>query len=107
LIDALNRRDVEDYLASCTDGRRAGPRDGAVEGAYRNPSGIWRFFADLQDTTPDFHVEIERMETVGGNVLAFEGGSASGLGVSLDAASRSRSKPPRQESRASVRVLGA
>jgi ketosteroid isomerase-like protein len=78
-IDALNRRDLDDYLACCTNNVELVPATVAVEGAYAGPSGIRRFFADVQDTAPDFLLEVERLEAVGPDrVLAFERGTASG-----------------------------
>jgi hypothetical protein len=45
-----------------------------------------RFFDDIQDASPDFRVDVERIEAVGlDRVLAFERGTASGRssGVAL------------------------
>ena len=77
-VDALNRRDVDGYLACCTDNVEFVPATGPIEGAYEGRSGIERFFADLADTAPDIQVAIERSETIGQNVLAFERAHASG-----------------------------
>ena len=78
-VDALNRRDVDGYLTYCTDDVELVPATVAVEGAYTGPDGIRRFFADVQDTAPDFWLEVERLEAVGPDrVLAFERGTASG-----------------------------
>jgi ketosteroid isomerase-like protein len=78
VVVALNERDVDGYLACCTDDVELVPATVAVAGTYRGARGIQRFFADLQDTAPDIQVAIERLEVVGGSVLAFERGSASG-----------------------------
>ena len=78
-VAALNRRDVDGYLVCCTEDVKLIPATVAVEGAYAGPSGIRRFFADVQDTAPDFWLEVERLEAVGPDrVLAFERGTASG-----------------------------
>jgi ketosteroid isomerase-like protein len=85
-VVALNERDVDGYLACCADHVELVPATVTIAGTFTGRSGIVRFFADLQDTAPDFQVEIEHLETVGENVLAFERGSASGRasGVSGD-----------------------
>jgi hypothetical protein len=59
----------------------------AVEGAYEGPGGIRRFFADVQDVVPDFHLDIERMEAIGPDrVIAYFRGSASGRASGVGAA---------------------
>lgn len=78
VVVALNERDVDRYIACCTDDVELVPATAAIAGTYTGASGIQQFFADLKDTAPDIQVEIERLEVVGGNVLAFERGSASG-----------------------------
>jgi ketosteroid isomerase-like protein len=78
-VDALNRRDADGYLACCMAEVELVPATVAVEGTYAGPDGIRRFFADVQDTAPDFRLDIERLEAVGPDrVLAFERGTASG-----------------------------
>ena len=88
VVVALNERDVDGYLACCTDDVELVPATAAIAGTYRGASGIQRLFADLQDTAPNIQVEIERLEVVGGNVLAFErasaSGRASGVGADLE-----------------------
>jgi ketosteroid isomerase-like protein len=78
VLIALNERDVDAYLACCTNDVELVPATMAIEGAYGGRSGIQRFFADLRDTAPDIRMEIERLEPVGQNVLAIERGSARG-----------------------------
>ena len=77
-VRALNRRDVDAYLACCTDNVELIPATGPIEGEYQGRSGIKRFLADLADTAPDIQVDIERPETIGQNVLACERAHASG-----------------------------
>jgi hypothetical protein len=48
-VSALNERDIDRYLACCTDDVQLLPPTAAVEGAYEGPSGIRRFFADFLD----------------------------------------------------------
>jgi ketosteroid isomerase-like protein len=78
VVVALNERDVDRYLASCTRNVELVPATAPIAGTYTGAGGIRRFFADLQETAPNIHVEIERLEAVGGNVLAYERGNASG-----------------------------
>jgi hypothetical protein len=75
---ALSARDVDGYLACCTDDVRLVPVTAAIEGEYEGRPGIERFLADLSDAAPAMEVEAERLRMVGENVLAFERGSASG-----------------------------
>ena len=58
----------------------------AVGGVYEGPTGIRRWFTDLDDVGPDFRIELERAETIRpGRVLAFMrltgSGRTSGLQV--------------------------
>jgi ketosteroid isomerase-like protein len=78
LIASLNARDVDGYIACCTEDVEVVTATAPIDGAYRDRSGIERFFADLRDTAPDFEMRIERLEAVGEKVLATERGSASG-----------------------------
>ena len=78
VVVALNQRDVDGYLACCTEDVELVPATAAIEGGYTGRSGIQRFFADLHDTAPDIQVDIERLESVAPHVLAFERATASG-----------------------------
>ena len=77
VIAALNSRDIDGYIACCAkDFRLQTPLFG---GEYEGSVGIRRFFADLRDTAPEFHVTIERLEAVGADrVLAIVRLAASG-----------------------------
>jgi hypothetical protein len=86
LIAAVNERDIDGYLACCTEDIRLHTPWAPVEGAYEGREAITRFFADLKDTLPDFQLSIERAEPVGdARVLAFVrvslSGRASGIPV--------------------------
>ena len=86
-LDALNRRDVDGYLACCTDDVELRTALVALEGAHEGAEGIRRFFSDIQDAAPDFHLEVERLEAVGPErVLGFERATVSGRssGVSFE-----------------------
>jgi ketosteroid isomerase-like protein len=78
VVAALNERDVDRYLACCASEVELVPATGAIEGGYTGRRGLERFFADLGDAAPDMRLQIERLEIVRENVLAFERGSASG-----------------------------
>jgi ketosteroid isomerase-like protein len=86
-VEALNSRDLDAYLACCTDDVELRTALVAIEGAHVGAVGIQRFFADLRDTAPDFWLEVEHVEAVGEDrVLVFERGRASGRssGVTLE-----------------------
>jgi ketosteroid isomerase-like protein len=69
-VAAINARDIEGYLACCTENvELLQPMVGAQ---YLGADGIRRFFTDIEDIGPDFQVEVERMRALDdGNVLAF------------------------------------
>jgi hypothetical protein len=86
-IAAVNERDVDAYLACCTDDVVLRTPLAEVVGAYEGPPAIRRFFADIEDTAPDFQLHVERLALVGGNrALAFLHTTGSGRvsGVPLD-----------------------
>jgi hypothetical protein len=71
-VSAVNDRDLESYLACCTEDVRMENANMAIEGAYDGSDGIRRFFADVLDASPDFRVTIERLESIGTDrVLGF------------------------------------
>ena len=79
VISAVNDRDLDRYLAHCTESIQLETPWAAVEGVYEGPDAIRRLFADLRDTLPDFHLVIERLEPIGSDrVLAFLRASATG-----------------------------
>jgi ketosteroid isomerase-like protein len=86
LIAAVNERDLDGYLACCTEDIRLRPPWAPAEGTYVGRDAIRRFFADVKDTLPDFRLTIERAESVGAaRVLVFlraaVSGRASGIPV--------------------------
>src|SRR6266498_288954 len=85
-ISAVNERNVEAYLACCTDDVQLYTPLAHFTGPNEGPTGIRRFFHDIQDASPDFRLELERLELVGDHVLAFLRVHASGRisGVPLD-----------------------
>src|SRR6185295_15036936 len=64
VIAAVNERDVDRYLSCCTDDIQVRTPWAEVGGVYEGSDGIRRYFADLGDTSPDFHLTIERLERV-------------------------------------------
>ena len=87
-VAAVNRRDIDAYLACCTDDVQLSTPLTEVTGVYEGPDGIRRFFADVGDTGPDFQLTIERVEAIGPDrVLAFMRLTATGRasGIPQDA----------------------
>src|SRR5512133_2752394 len=90
VIEAINRRDIDAYLACCTEDVQLITPVVGVSGAYEGVEGIRRFFADVADATPDFTLTIERLEAVGRDrVLAFTRLSASGRASGIQAGAES------------------
>src|SRR4051812_48366941 len=78
-IAAVNERDIDAYLARCTQDIQLHTPVAAIVGVYEGAAGIRRFFDDLRDTIPDFRLTIERLDAIGADcVLAFLRISASG-----------------------------
>jgi ketosteroid isomerase-like protein len=78
-LDAMNHRDVDRYLTCCTDDVELRPPTSAIEGAYEGRAGIRRFFAEIEDTGPDFRLDADTIEAVGPNrVIAFLRATATG-----------------------------
>ncbi len=71
-VGAINQRDIDGYLACCTEDVQLVTPVAEVAGAYDGPQGIRRFFTDIGDAAPDFKIVIEHLEAVGPDrVLAF------------------------------------
>ncbi len=88
-VAAVNERDIDGYLACCTEDVQLITPIAEVAGAYDGREGIRRFFADIADTGPDFKITVERLEAVGANrVLALMRVTATGRasGIPTDAA---------------------
>jgi len=58
-IAAVNARDIEDYVACCTEDVMLKTPMAAVGGAYEGAEGISRFLTDVEDAAPDFRIEID------------------------------------------------
>jgi hypothetical protein len=71
-IAAINARDIDGYLACCTEDVVLRTPLAEITGAYEGVDGIKRFLVDVEDAVPDFRIHAERVESVGANqVLAF------------------------------------
>jgi ketosteroid isomerase-like protein len=88
-IAAINARDIDAYLACCTENVELSlPMAG---GEYLGADGIKRFFIDIEDTGPDFRIEVQRVQAIGDStVLALlrvrATGRASGIVNAADSA---------------------
>jgi ketosteroid isomerase-like protein len=83
-IARINARDIEGYLACCTEDVKLETPMAAVGGVYEGIDGIRRFFADIEEAAPDFRIELDGVEEVDGKrVIAFmrtgSTGRASGI----------------------------
>jgi hypothetical protein len=88
-IAAVNDRDIDGYLACCTEDVQLQTPVTPIEGVYEGSEGIRKFFADVLDAGPDFRVTIERLESVGADrVVGFVrlnmSGRASGISLGSD-----------------------
>ncbi len=87
LVAAVNARDFEGYLACC--GEDVELHLPGVGQLYEGPEGIKRWFADIEDAGPDFHLDIRDVSATSDNqVLAFlratSTGRASGVPVTAE-----------------------
>jgi ketosteroid isomerase-like protein len=83
-IAAINARDIEGYLACCTEDVKLETPVAAVGGVYEGTDGIRRYFADIEEAGPDFRIELDGVEEVDSKrVLGFlrfsSTGRASGI----------------------------
>ena len=83
-IAAINARDIEGYLACCTENVKLETPVAAVGGVYEGSDGIRRYFADIEEAGPDFRIELDGVEGVDSKrMLAFlrfsSTGRASGI----------------------------
>jgi ketosteroid isomerase-like protein len=69
-VAAINDRDLEGYLACCSE--HVELRTPIIAGVYEGRKGIQRYLSDVEDAAPDFRLDINRVEAVGPDqVLAF------------------------------------
>jgi ketosteroid isomerase-like protein len=78
-IAAINARDIEGYLACCTEDVKLETPMAPVGGVYEGIDGIGRFFTDIEEAAPDFRIELDGVEEVDSKrVLAFMRNSSTG-----------------------------
>ena len=78
-IAAINARDIEGYLACCTENVKLETPMAAVGGVYEGIDGIRRFLTDVEDAAPDFRMELDGVEEVSSKqVIAFLRNSSTG-----------------------------
>jgi ketosteroid isomerase-like protein len=90
VIAALNARDVDGYLACCTEDVVLRTPLAEIGGVYEGADGIKRFLVDIEDAVPDFRIDVERVESVGpSQAVAFVRLRSTGRasGISTDAES--------------------
>jgi ketosteroid isomerase-like protein len=68
-LAALNARDVDGYLSSCTDDVELRTPLAAAGGVYTGHNGIRRFFADVEDAAPDFRIELRELTPLAGDIV--------------------------------------
>jgi ketosteroid isomerase-like protein len=88
VIAALNRLDIDGYLACCSVDIQLRTPWAAIGGVYEGQDGIRRYFTDLSETL-DFRFIIDRLESIGADqVLASlrltVSGRASGIPAATD-----------------------
>jgi len=78
-IAAINARDVDGYLACCTENVELVTPLALLGAEYVGADGIRRFFTDIEDVGPDFRIQVQSVQAVGDDtVIAFIQTSASG-----------------------------
>ena len=78
-IAAINARDIEGYLACCTENVKLETPVAAVGGVFEGIDGIRRYFADIEEAGPDFRIELDGVEEVDSKrVIAFMRTSGTG-----------------------------
>jgi ketosteroid isomerase-like protein len=87
-IARINARDIEGYLACCTEDVKLETPVAAVGGVYDGIDGIRRFFTDIEEAGPDFRIELDGVQEVDSQrVLAFmrtsSTGRASGIRLAM------------------------
>jgi ketosteroid isomerase-like protein len=78
-IAAINARDIDAYLACCTENVELLTPLAPLGAEYVGADGIRRFFTDIEDVGPDFRIEVQSVQAVGdNNVIAFMRTSSTG-----------------------------
>jgi ketosteroid isomerase-like protein len=78
-IAAINARDLDGYLACCTENVELLTQLAPLGAEYLGADGIRRFFTDIEDVGPDFRIAVQSVRAVGeDSVIAFIRTSATG-----------------------------
>lgn len=78
-IAAINARDVDAYLACCTENVELLTPLAPVGAEYIGADGIRRFLTDIDDAAPDFRIALQSVQALDDNkVIAFIRTSATG-----------------------------
>jgi ketosteroid isomerase-like protein len=71
VYDAINRRDLDAFLALMDEDVKAHSRLAAMEGGvYRGHEGSRRWWHDLLEMIPDYTIEVEELRDLGDVTLA-------------------------------------
>jgi ketosteroid isomerase-like protein len=68
--EAINRRDLDGFLALMDTDVEARPRVVAMEGGFHGHNGIRRWWADLFDFLPDVAINVVAVHDLGDRTLA-------------------------------------
>jgi ketosteroid isomerase-like protein len=91
-IAAINGRDLDGYLACCTENvELLVTHFATLGGEYVGADGIRRFLTDIEDAVPDFRIEVQSVQAVDdSSVIAFvrvsSTGRASGIAMGTESA---------------------
>jgi ketosteroid isomerase-like protein len=70
VVDAFNRRDVEDFFAlTVSDFKWFPAMAGTIEGGYRGRDGIERYLVDIGDAWEEYRVLAEEFRDLGDHVV--------------------------------------
>ena len=88
-IAAINARDLDGYLACCTEDIELHTPLAAVGGVYVGADGIRQFMVDIEEAAPDFRLDLQRAEAVGADqmvasVRTSSTGRTSGIPLGFD-----------------------
>jgi ketosteroid isomerase-like protein len=89
-IAAVNARDLDGYLALCAPDVELHSPIAGLEGANVGAQGVRDFFANLEESTTQFRIEVERFEAVDERrvlaLVSFEAESPGGFSLTQQAA---------------------
>jgi len=88
-IAAINARDLDGYLACCTEDIELHTPLAALGGVYVGADGIRQFMVDIEEAAPDFRLDLQRAEAVGADqivasVRTSSTGRTSGIPLGFD-----------------------